>query len=154
MFTVLGSLIGFLSSMAPPFIRAIERRTNRKHELEKLKILADAKLDTRKLEFTMRQSFAKDEEHARLIEHDKYLHTNKGFIAKLSQSIRPVITYVFFAMFLILNGVLVWNGIVTGLSGIDILLLVWSAETSALFASVLSFWFGSRGVEKYEHKFI
>jgi hypothetical protein len=81
-----------------------------------------------------------------------YKHDNidaGGIINALRGSVRPVITYCFFGLFVAIK--------VTALialmdSGNDLgrsLSLIWDDSTAGLFAAIMSFWFGNRAVSKY-----
>ena len=72
-----------------------------------------------------------------------------GFINALRGSVRPIITYCFFALFV---GVKVTALLALLDVGHDMgraLSLIWDDATSGLFAAIMSFWFGNRAVSKY-----
>ena len=67
----------------------------------------------------------------------------------LRSSVRPVITYAFFLLFAAVKGSGLYLLIaVEGLVLADALPRIWDDETAALFAAVLSFWFGARSLAK------
>ena len=67
----------------------------------------------------------------------------------LQASVRPVITYAFFAVFAVIKIATLTSLIGgQGVQLVDALRLVWDEETQALFAAVMSFWFGSRQIAK------
>lgn len=69
------------------------------------------------------------------------------WIDMLSNSVRPILTYLFFAMFFIIKMSalfhIVFHEHVEFLTGMQV---IWDAETSSLFAAIISFWFGSRAL--------
>jgi hypothetical protein len=72
----------------------------------------------------------------------------------LRKSVRPVITYAFFLMFATVKISFLIHIITT--DDIDFyraMQLVWDIETQAIFAAVVSFWFGSRGIDKIKNTF-
>ena len=72
-----------------------------------------------------------------------------GFIDGLRGSVRPVITYAFFLMFVATEIVIVVRVLQMGGDWTQAVELMWTPETSGLFAAVMSFWFGNRAVSKF-----
>lgn len=67
----------------------------------------------------------------------------------IRSSVRPVITYGFFALFLIIKLKGFYCGLTDSrISLLQLLLVIWDDGTESLFAAVLAFWFGSRIFEK------
>ena len=65
---------------------------------------------------------------------------------------RPFITYVFFLTFIGVKITLVWNTIQNGGDLVTTLEVIWDDETEALFAAIISFWFGSRAMPRLKNK--
>ena len=75
--------------------------------------------------------------------------TGVAWVDALAGTVRPVITYAFFALFAAVKGSALYVLIaVEGLVIADALPRVWDPETASLFAAVMSFWFGSRSLAK------
>jgi hypothetical protein len=70
------------------------------------------------------------------------------FINVLKASIRPVITYVFFLLFIAVKSAAAITMLKSGQSVPDMLTAVWDQDTMALFGTIISFWFGARILEK------
>jgi len=84
-----------------------------------------------------------------LYAHDTALAAKGGWVAGLQASVRPVITYLFMLAFLAVKAGMIYSLI--GNQGIDwttALDVAWDAETQALFAAIMSFWFGNRAMGK------
>jgi hypothetical protein len=88
------------------------------------------------------------EEQQRLLEHDMKLGQQGGFINSLRAFVRPFITYVFFSAFIGVKVVVVWHTVGSGGDLMQAIEVAWDDETEALFAAVMSFWFGSRAMPK------
>ena len=73
---------------------------------------------------------------------------SEGFINSLRAFVRPFITYVFFLTFIGVKVVLVWNTIKNGEDLNATIAVIWDEQTEALFAAIISFWFGSRAMPK------
>ena len=84
-----------------------------------------------------------------LYAHDTALAAKGGCVVGLQASVRPVITYLFMLAFLSVKAGMIYSLI--GNQGIDwttALDVAWDAETQALFAAIMSFWFGNRAMGK------
>lgn len=94
---------------------------------------------------------AEIEETKGLYEHDRTIDAG-GVINALRGSVRPVITYFFFLMFVATEIVIMLKVLESGNDWMMAVELLWTEETQGLFAAVMSFWFGSRAVSKYVNK--
>ena len=75
--------------------------------------------------------------------------TGMPWVEALQSFVRPVITYAFFVVFAVvkitaLNSMMQADGVSLAIA----LQSVWDEESQALFAAVMSFWFGSRQISK------
>ena len=71
------------------------------------------------------------------------------WVDALAGTVRPVITYAFFALFAAVKGSALYVLIaVEGMLLAQALPQIWDPETQALFAAVMSFWFGQRALAK------
>lgn len=84
-----------------------------------------------------------------LYAHDTELSKHGGLIVGLQASVRPVITYLFMAAFLAVKGGMIYSLVSNqGVDWTTALDVAWDAETQALFAAIMSFWFGNRAMGK------
>ena len=150
--TVLGSLIGFAGSAIGPVLDTIQ--ANQRIKLEKEKIEAAGKMASQGYthEQVMYSLKARDDEHARLLEHDKSLIQATGFIGGMQRLVRPLITYSFFGLFAYIEGSMVYLMIQDGADIVLINEYLWNEETQAIFATIITFWFGNRVFEKKSTK--
>ena len=75
-------------------------------------------------------------------------NAKSGFAAALSGSVRPVVTYLFVGLFLLVKITGLMQALSTGISFDAALQAVWNDDTNLLFTSIISFWFGSRQFAK------
>ena len=147
MITLLGSLLGFGTSFLPEVLNFFKAGQDHKHRLESMKLEMDmmAKRSELKLQLLDKQADIKEAEG--LYKHDSM--DAGGVINALRGSVRPVITYCFFGLFVAIKVTaliaLMDNGNDLGRS----LSLIWDDATAGLFAAIMSFWFGNRAVSKY-----
>ena len=159
MLTLLGSLLGFAGSTVPSILDLFKEKDEKKNQMEMFKLQLEAKekgvdLDIRVLEAKadMEDRRADREEQQRLLQHDISLGKQGGFINSLRAFVRPFITYIFFLTFIGVKVTLVWNTIKNGGDLNATLDVVWDEQTEALFAAIISFWFGSRAMPKLRGK--
>ena len=121
-------------------------RADKKHELAVMEVqirqqkeLADQKLEMVNVEADVREMESL---------HKSMQPTGVAFIDGLRGSVRPVITYAFFGLFIFVEVSAYLALTSQGVSGLDAANAVWSEETSALFAAVISFWFGGRAISR------
>ena len=129
-----------------------KEKEQKKSQLEQLKLQLEAKTKGVNLDIKLMEAKASIEEQTSLIEHDISLGKQGGFINSLRAFVRPFITYVFFLTFIGVKITLVWNTIQNGGDLVTTLEVIWDDETEALFAAIISFWFGSRAMPRLKNK--
>lgn len=148
MLTLLGSLLGFITSAFPQLLGLIRDWQDRKHELA----ILDRQMEMQKLGHTQRLEeiavTADIAESQALYQHDAQ-PSNVKWVDGLRSSVRPMITYAFFLLFAAVkvSGLYLLIA-VEGLVLAEALPRIWDNETAALFAAVVSFWFGARSLAK------
>ena len=147
MLALLSPLFGILGSLLPSVVRIFERKQEIKYELDLTKIKIEAAERQADLQFNVEMVKADSQLRQSALDHDKSLDGGK-FINALRASIRPVVTYTFFALFVSVKIAAAWVMIQNGDPVPEMLKAVWDAETAALFSVIISFWFGSRVMEK------
>ena len=148
MLTLLGSLIGFFSSALPDVMHFFRERQDRQHELAVLKL----QMEQQTLGHTQRLEEihvdADIQEGLALLKHDSQ-SSGVTWVDGLRASVRPVITYGFFLLFVYVKiqtlSVLLNNGLPFDVAVIRL----WDAQTQALFAAIMSYWFGARSLSKF-----
>ena len=148
MLSVIGSLIGFASSTAPAIADHFKQKSNQKFELERMKYAAELRKDGYDFELKAHEAQASDKEHERLIQHALTINRGEGIISALQRSVRPVITYCFFGLFLAIEITLLREALNSGMGVGESLQILWDEDTKAIFAAIISFWFGSRAIDK------
>ncbi len=148
MLTLLGSLLGFLSSSFPDLLKIYRDNADRKHELA----ILDRQMDLQRQGHTQRleeiQVQADISESKALYAHASQPSGVK-WVEGLRASVRPIITYAFFILFASVKTAILYKLLEQGVGVKDGLIAVWNPETQALFAAVMSFWFGQRALAKF-----
>ena len=148
MLSILRSLLGFASSAVPAITDSFARKQDNKHELDKMKMMAELRSAGYDHDLKAYEAMGADKEHDRLIQHDIAINQSSGIIAGLQKSVRPVITYAFFILFATIEIVLLMEALEKGTDFAEAIQLLWDDETKAIFAAIISFWFGSRAIDK------
>ena len=151
MLAILSPLIGIFGSVIPSVVRIFERKQELKHEIELSKIKFDAAIRAAESNLKLEEIKADVAEGQSIRDHDKSLDGGK-FINALRASIRPVVTYLFFFLFVAVKVSAAYVMLSNGQSVPEMLKAVWDQETMALFSTLMAFWFGSRFLEKMESK--
>jgi hypothetical protein len=80
-------------------------------------------------------------------EHDAALDGG-AFVNGLRASVRPIITYLFMALFVAVEIATYYLLIKSGVAPGEALVAAWNEQIMALWASILAFWFGGRQFKK------
>ncbi len=160
MIALLSTLVGFISSAAPEFIRMFTDSRDRSHEIALLK-----------LQMAYEEKNLGRERAARLEEiqlaaatrESELLNARPGTAANvtgihwvdaLAGSVRPVLTYAFFLLYFLvkcgqyhvmMSPALPW---LSSMSAAEALVSLWTEEDIAIFSAVIGFWFGNRTMLK------
>jgi hypothetical protein len=147
MITLLGSLLGFTTSFLPEVLGYFRANQAHKHELERAQLEMDLMSKRAELKLSIMDKEADIKETEGLYRHDSI--DAGGFINALRGSVRPVITYCFFALFVAIKVTALFALLDMGHEIGRALSLIWDDATAGLFAAIMSFWFGNRAVSKY-----
>lgn len=148
MLTLLGSIVGFLGSAVPTIFEHMSKKEDNKKQLEIMKMQTELAKQNADIDLMKFQAMALDNEHQRLIAHDIAMQKDSGPLSWLRKSVRPIITYLFFALFACVKVSTLMVALENTQDFQTAILIVWDEETQAIFAAIISFWFGSRALEK------
>ena len=151
MMSLLGSVLGFGSSFLPEVLNYFKANQQHKQSMEKMKLETELMAERSRLKLEEMDKQADIEDTKGLYEHDRAI-TTSGFINGLRGSVRPVITYAFFLMFVATEVVIMLKVLESGENWMRAVELMWTPEVQGLFSAVMSFWFGSRAVSKYVNR--
>ena len=141
-------MLGFGTSFLPEVLNFFKAGQEHKQKLETMKMEAELMEKRSQLKLQELDKEADIQESKGIYEHDRSIDAG-GFVNALRGSVRPVITYAFFCLFVATEIVIMVKVLETGGDWKDAVELMWSPEVQGLFAAVLSFWFGNRAVSKY-----
>lgn len=149
MLSLVGSLLGFGTSFLPTLLGFFEQGQKNRHQLKLLAAQAKHAEVLSQLKLEELDAAADVEESRSIYEHAAQLaRSNKSsFISALQASVRPVVTYFFFILFATIKGLAVYVAVQEGDDVSQAILASWDEETKILFSTVISFWFGQRGMK-------
>ena len=148
MMTIIGSLLGFGTSFLPEVLNYFKRGQEQKYELQRMQMEMELMAKRSELNIAELDKEAEIKETEGLYKHDNV--DAGGFINALRGSVRPIITYAFFGLFVAIKvTALISLMNQTGVSLNMALDTIWDDQTAGLFAAIMSFWFGNRAVSKY-----
>ena len=139
--------MGFGTSFLPEVLNYFKRGQEQKHELQRMQMEMELMTKKSELKISELDKEAEIKETEGLYKHDNV--DAGGFINALRGSVRPIITYAFFGLFVAVQVVVMMKVINEGGNWQDAIPLMWTPETQGLFAAIMSFWFGNRAVSKY-----
>ena len=146
--TLLGSLLGFGTSFLPEILNFFKKSQENKHELQKMQMEIELMAKRSELKIKELDKQAEIKETEGLYKHDSV--DAGGFINALRGSVRPIITYAFFSLFVAIKITALLSLMNESGMALNMALdTVWDDQTAGLFAAIMSFWFGNRAVSKY-----
>lgn len=145
MITLLASIFGFLSSALPDVFRLFHDRSDKKHEMAILQLQLQSATAARLEEIGVIADMAESKALYRTY------NTGVTWIDAFNGTVRPVITYAFFALYALVK-YLQYTVIGDDAPLFQYLDALWNQEDQAIFASVISFYFGARTMSKLRAK--
>lgn len=150
---IIGSFLGGLFRLAPEVLKFLDRKNERQHELkmfEQQVSLEKMRGDQKLAEIGAVHGMAVDsgildafksaiDQQARMVEA-----AGKGWVASLSASVRPIVTYWILGIWSFVHIWFAWMGWLNGLSPTEVFKTVMSADFAALVAGTLNYWFLDR----------
>ena len=146
MLSLLGSLLGFGSSFLPKVMDYFQDRSDKKHELAvmEMQIKQQKEVAVQQLEMVNVEADIREVEAIQ----KSVQNTGVRWIDGLRGSVRPVITYCFFGLFIFVEVSAYLALTASGISAMNAVQLVWSEEVMGLFSAIIAFWFGGRAINR------
>ena len=153
---VLGSLLGGIFRLAPEVLKFMDRKNERAHELKMFEqqCQLEAQRGSQKLqEIGAQHGMAVDTGvlsafQAAIEQQAEMAKAAGGWVAALSASVRPVVTYWVLGIWSFAHVWFSWMSYRTGLDPVDVFKLMISADFAALVGGILNYWFLDRTLAK------
>lgn len=144
MITLLASITGFISSIIPEILKILKDQHDRKHELN----ILDRKIESSKL--GQAAIIAEISSSKEINENSTLYSTYKSgveWVDALNASVRPILAYSFFIMYAGVKYVQ-FKSIQSTAILVEYLEVLWNIDDQAIFAGIISFYFGQRMFNK------
>ena len=152
MLSLLGSALGFGTSIIPSVIDLFKQRQADKQELAMLQAKARYAAQLSELKIDELRSKSDISEIEGIHKSQAAAVSNSTFAAALSGSVRPIVTYLFVGIFLTVKITALVTALDAGQSLNDAMPIIWDEDTKILFSGIVSFWFGHRAFEKIRQR--
>jgi len=152
--------MGFAAGGLPKVLDFVQDRGDKKHELAlmaanrereialaKEGFIAQARVEEIKTEQIEMQTQA--QEKLAMWKHDMKIGEGAStWVINLRASVRPVVTYVFVGLLVVVDIAGIWYAYSTGVAFAQAMEMVFSDDEMAILAAIISFWFGSQAFSK------
>ena len=152
MLSLLGSALGFGTSIIPSVIDLFKQRQADKQELAMLQAKARYAAQLSELKIDELRSKSDIAEIEGIHKSQAAAVSNSTFAAALSGSVRPIVTYLFVGIFLTVKITALVTAVKAGQTLNDAMPIIWDQDTQILFSGIISFWFGHRAFEKIRQR--
>jgi hypothetical protein len=160
MLSLVSSLMGFAAGGLPKVLDFVQDRGDKKHELAMMAanrereialakegFIAQAKVEEIKTEQIAMQTQA--QEKLAMWKHDMKIGEGAStWVINLRASVRPVVTYLFVGLLIVVDVAGIWYAYSTGVAFAEAMDMVFSDDEMAILAAIISFWFGSQAFNK------
>ena len=160
MFTLISTALSFLMGGLPKLLDFFQDKSDKSHELElarmqmgrELQMLergyaAQARIEEIKTEQVQMETQA--QERQAMYAHD--IEIGKGasqWIINLRASVRPVVTYLFVLLLIVVDIASIAWAWSTGTAFAEAIPMVFDADEMQILASIIAFWFGTQAFAK------
>jgi hypothetical protein len=152
--------MGFAAGGLPKLIDVYQDRGDKKHELAMMAanrereialaregFVAQARVEEIKTEQIEMQTQA--QEKLAMWKHDMKIGEGAStWVINLRASVRPVVTYVFVGLLVVIDIAGIWYAYSTGVAFAEAMDMVFSDDEMAILAAIISFHFGGRAFSK------
>jgi hypothetical protein len=152
--------MGFAAGGLPKVLDFVQVRGDKKHELAlmaanrereialaKEGFIAQARVEEIKTDQIAMQTQA--QEKLAMWKHDMKIGEGAStWVINLRASVRPVVTYLFVGLLIVVDVAGIWYAYSTGVAFAQAMDMVFSDDEMAILAAIISFWFGSQAFSK------
>ena len=144
MLTLFTTALGFLGGFAPKVMDYFIDKQDKAHELAMLKSIQEGKVAEARVVAEGAEIVAAHREQ------ETGIKRSARWMATLSTSVRPVLTYLFAVEFLVINWAIAYLVLTADGFTIESLQAILDEEFFALLSSMIAFYFTSREIRKRE----
>jgi len=152
---LLGSIFGGLFRLAPEVLKFMDRKNERLHELKMFE--QQCQLESQRGAQKLQEIGAQhgmavdvgvlDAFKSALDQQTEMVKAAGGWVASLSASVRPVVTYWILFIWSFVHIWFAWNAWLQGMPPVEVFKTAMSPDFSALVAGTINFWFLDRALK-------
>ena len=160
MFTLISTALSFLMGGLPKLLDFFQDRSDKSHEMDMARLQMERELKMMEAGFAAQarveeirtdqiEMQTQAQERTAMYQHD--IEIGKGasqWIINLRASVRPVVTYLFVLLLIIVDIASIWWAWSTGMQFTEAIPLVFDADEMQILASIIAFWFGTQAFKK------
>jgi hypothetical protein len=153
---LLGSIFGGLFRLAPELLKFLDRKNERQHELKMFE--QQCQLESMRGAQKLQEIGAQhgmavdvgvlDAFKSALDQQTEMVKAAGGWVASLSASVRPVVTYWILFIWSFVHIWFAWNAWLQGMPPVEVFKTAMSPDFSALVAGTINYWFMDRTLAK------
>ena len=152
--SLVGTIVGGLLRLLPEGLKFWQSKKDSDHEyrmaqlnFDSLKFQAEKSIDLKRLDGEIQMSTG---ELQAIIEGNKVQGTQVGikWVDALNQSVRPVLTYYYATMYAMVKLAVYCTYLTDGIDWKQSMIMLWSPDDMAVWASIVSFFFLDRTLRK------
>ena len=153
---LLGSIFGGVFRLAPEVLKWLDKKNEREHELNMFKFQCDleAQRGAQKLAEIGAQREAAvdvgvmDAFNSAIQQQAEMVKAAGGWVASLSASVRPVVTYWVLFVWSFIHVWFAWNAWLAGAPATEVFKTMMTPDFSALLSGTINYWFLDRTLSK------
>jgi hypothetical protein len=153
---ILGSVLGGLFRLAPEVLKFLDRKNERLHELKMFE--QQCQLEAQRGQQKLQEIGAQhgmavdvgvlDAFKSAVEQQTEMVKAAGGWVASLSASVRPVVTYWILGLWSFVHVWFAWNAWLAGASPKEVFVAMMSTDFAALVAGTINFWFLDRTLKQ------
>jgi hypothetical protein len=153
---ILGSLLGGVFRLAPEVLKFFDKKNEREHELAMFK--HQCELETLRGQQKLAEIGANREAavdvgvmdafNNAIVQQAEMVKAAGGWVASLSASVRPVVTYWVMFIWSFVHVWFAWSAWLAGAPAVEVFKTMMTPDFSALLAGTINFWFLDRTLAK------
>ena len=144
MITLLATLTGFISSLIPEIMKYFVDKNDKKHEIQ----IVEYQLQINKLNNNRKlEEIASLQNNSEAQAIYKTYKTGIYWVDSLNGTVRPVLAYAFFAIYSFIK-FLQYKIVIASAAIYEVIDILWNVDDQAIFAGIISFYFGQRTISK------
>ena len=164
MLSLISSLMGFAAGGVPKLLdnvfTMVQDKGDKKHELAMMAANRERELALAKEGFIAQLAVeeikteqvamqTQTQERLGMYKHDMKIGEGAStWVINLRSSVRPVVTYIFVGLLVVVDIAGIWYAYSTGVAFADAMNMVFSDDEMSILAAIISFWFGSQAFNK------